>query len=94
MFTDKKSRRFGIVSLLMLFLLAGSAAATVPVNDDCANATVIGDGSYWSATTTATNDGSAGCGDSGTAADVDGDGDADIEDASIIAANWLCGYTP
>ncbi len=28
---------------------------------------------------------------SGCAADIDGDGDTDIEDLSIIAANWLCG---
>ena len=31
---------------------------------------------------------------SGCTTDIDGDGDTDIEDLSIIAANWLCGNGP
>ncbi|HSL82941.1 MAG TPA: hypothetical protein VLF66_09200, partial [Thermoanaerobaculia bacterium] len=46
------------------------SAKSAPANDNCSNATAIGEGSHLGTTEGATNDGTASCGASGTSPDV------------------------
>lgn len=50
--------------------LAHKSTSTPPGNDDCANATIIGEGNFSGDTSSATNDGSSYCGSSSTSPDV------------------------
>ena len=60
--------RFGLACAAVL--VAAGAALAQPSNNNCANAIVIGNGTVAGTTISATNDGSATCGSSGTNADV------------------------
>jgi len=73
MFQTKDSSRFvprlaALIAIAVLALATSSRAA--PPNDACGSATVIGNGTFTGSTATATNDGSASCGNSNTTPDV------------------------
>ena len=65
-------RRVGLLSFSAgaAVLLAASAASAQPANNNCANATPIGNSTVSGTTTGATNDGSASCGNSASNVDV------------------------